>query len=211
MLNSLPASFGGGRPNTPTRESAPLQRARDHFTFNWGRGKDDKKAESGYSYLSQWSSYGEGLPHLRTSHWKYFVVMLVAAGSMFSLAGLFLPLVLIRPQKFSLFFTLGSLLVMSAFAVLRGPTEQLKHMLSIQRLPFTATYIGSMVLTLYAALVAQSYLLVILFSAVQVSALAWYVLSYLPGGAPALKLFAKVASRGVRSCCGGEGKQLLPL
>ena len=45
----------------------------------------------------------------------------------------------------------------------------------------------------------------------QVCALTWYVLSYVPGGAPALKLVAKVASRGVRSCCGGEGKQLLPL
>ena len=31
-----------------------------------------------YSYLSQWSSYGEGLPHLRTSHWKYFVALVRA-------------------------------------------------------------------------------------------------------------------------------------
>ena len=47
MLNSLPASFGGGRPNTPTaRELAPLNRG-GGFSFNWGRGKDDKKAESG--------------------------------------------------------------------------------------------------------------------------------------------------------------------
>ena len=52
-----------------------------------------------YSYLSQWSSYGEGLPHLRTSHWKYFVALLALSFSMFSLAALFLPLVLIRPQK----------------------------------------------------------------------------------------------------------------
>ena len=197
MLNSLPASFGG-RPSTPTREMAPLNRG---FSFNWGRGKDDAKAESGpgqhgqrvesagsgawqtgsgawqsgrcwlraarvrgsssprvgaavalstrpghsatwppghpplaewpggrvaewpagqhryppatrpshsavavavhelrawtaqvlvplaltltltltrYSYLSQWSSYGEGLPHLRTSHWKYFVALVRA-------------------------------------------------------------------------------------------------------------------------------------
>ena len=54
-----------------------------------------------YSYLSQWSSYGEGLPHLRTAHWKYFVALLALSFSMFSLAGLFLPLVLIRPQKVS--------------------------------------------------------------------------------------------------------------
>ena len=40
-----------------------------------------------------------GLPHLRTSQWRPFIALLVLAGAMFSLAGLFLPLVLIRPQK----------------------------------------------------------------------------------------------------------------
>ena len=221
----------------------------------------------------QWGAYGEGLPHLRTSRWKHFVALLVLSGVMFALAGLFLPLVLLRPQKvapapaapppalcatahlsallsaaapptgswadahaparasrasraapprarsqFSLFFTLGSLLAMVAFAVLRGPLEQLKHMCSLRRLPFTSTYVGSMVLTLYAALVAQSYLLVLLFASIQCAALAWYVLSYVPGGAPALKLVTKLVSRGVRSCCGAAGAsgtqqwtQLLPL
>ena len=40
---------------------------------------------------------------------------------------------LLRPQKFCLFFTLGSILSMASFAVLRGPIEQLKHMFSLQR------------------------------------------------------------------------------
>ena len=112
MLDSLPASFGGrpsaSTPNTPSsaRERSALLgkpgQGGSVFTFNWSRGQDDKKTESGpgqLSYLSQWSSYGEGLPHLRPSQWRPFIALLVLAGAMFSLAGLFLPLVLIRPQK----------------------------------------------------------------------------------------------------------------
>ena len=96
MLNSLPASFSG-RPATPTQPQGSRVRTIS-FSFDWARGQDDKKGES-LSYLSQWRTYGEGLPHLRTSHWRHFVVLLVCSGIMFSLAGLFLPLVLIRPQK----------------------------------------------------------------------------------------------------------------
>ena len=47
------------------------------------------------------------------------VALLLASGLMFMLAGAFLPLVLPRPQKFCLFFTLGSMLSMASFAVLR--------------------------------------------------------------------------------------------
>ena len=90
MLNNLPASFGGGaprasasRPATPTetaslfgRNSAADRPRTISFSFDWARGKEDKKSES-LSYLTQWSAYGEGLPHLRTSRWKHFVALLV--------------------------------------------------------------------------------------------------------------------------------------
>eukprot|EP00324_Dicrateria_rotunda_P003899 CAMPEP_0206172336 /NCGR_PEP_ID=MMETSP1474-20131121/45323_1 /ASSEMBLY_ACC=CAM_ASM_001110 /TAXON_ID=97495 /ORGANISM="Imantonia sp., Strain RCC918" /LENGTH=64 /DNA_ID=CAMNT_0053580425 /DNA_START=15 /DNA_END=205 /DNA_ORIENTATION=+ len=62
---------------------------------------------------------------------------------------------------------MGSILNMASFAVLRGPVEQLKHMFSLQRLPFTTAYLGSMVLTLWAALVVQSYVMVVLFALLQ--------------------------------------------
>ena len=55
------------------------------------------------------------------------------------------------------------------------------------RLPFTSAYLGSIALTLYAALVLHSYILVLLFSALQAAAVGWYLLSYIPGGAPILR------------------------
>ena len=58
-----------------------------------------------------------------------------------------------------------------------------------------------MVLTLYAALVLQSYVLVLLFSALQAGAVAWYLLSYIPGGAPILKLLTRGCLRAVSALC----------
>jgi len=147
------------------------------------------------------------------------VALLLLSGLMFVLAGAFLPLVLLRPQKFCLFFTLGSILSMASFAVLRGPIEQLKHMFSLQRLPFTSAYIGSLVLTLYAAFILQSYLLVLLFMGLQAAALGWYLLSYIPGGAPILKMLTRATVKTVSTLCcrsssggwGGSGYSLLPL
>ena len=51
----------------------------------------------------------------------------------------------------------GSILILVSVALLRGPWSHLKHMMSRERLPFTVSYVGSMALTLYAA-IGVSYL-----------------------------------------------------
>ena len=58
-----------------------------------------------------------------------------------------------------------------------------------------------MVFTLYAALVLQSYLLVVLFTVLQAAALGWYLLSYMPGGAPILRMLTRTSMRAVTALC----------
>ncbi|KAL1507200.1 hypothetical protein AB1Y20_008050 [Prymnesium parvum] len=201
--------FGRQRSAPCTVGASPsIQKPR--FSFDWTRGRNGKSEHSLGGVLAGW---GEGGFSSR-QRWKPFILLLMLSLLMFVLAAAFLPLVLMRPQKFCLFFTLGSMLNMASFAVLRGPVEQLKHMFSVQRLPFTSTYVGSMILTLYAALVIQSYVLVLLFSCLQGAALSWYLLSYVPGGAPFLKVISRYVSRGMRAICcscGQGGTSLLPL
>ena len=66
-----------------------------------------------------------------------------------------------------------------------------------------------MVLTLYAALTLQSYVLVVVCSITQAAAVSWYLLSYIPGGAPILKLLTKTGLRAMSAICckswGGGG------
>lgn len=73
-----------------------------------------------------------------TTTYAYFFAILAAGIVMLLLAfTLFLPVVMLAPSKFAITFTLGSLLIMSAFVSLKGWRGQLQHMLTRERLPFT--------------------------------------------------------------------------
>ena len=71
---------------------------------------------------------------------------------------------------------------MGAFAVLRGPRQQLSHLLERERITLSAAYFGSMMVTLWASMIAHSYVLTILASAAQVCALVSYTFSYVNPG-----------------------------
>ncbi|KAL2956188.1 hypothetical protein AAZX31_18G071600 [Glycine max] len=82
---------------------------------------------------------------------------------------LFLPIMVVMPQKFALCFTLGCGFIIGSFFALKGPKNQLAHMLSMERLPFTLAFLGSMIGTIYVSMVLHSYILSVVFSVVQVS------------------------------------------
>ncbi|KAJ6770824.1 hypothetical protein OIU79_021464 [Salix purpurea] len=103
---------------------------------------------------------------------------------------LFLPVIVLVPQKFAICFTLGCAFIIASFFALKGPKNQLAHMSSKERLPFTLGFIGSMVGTLYVSMVLHSYFLSVLFSVIQVLALAYYAISYFPGGSTGLKFIS---------------------
>lgn len=52
-------------------------------------------------------------------------------------------------RKLAIRWTLGSTLFLASFAAVMGPMAYVQHLLSGQRLPFTAAYFGSVALTLY--------------------------------------------------------------
>lgn len=49
-----------------------------------------------------------------------------------------LPTIILSPSKFALSFTLGCTSMMMAFASLKGWQQQLQHMFSRERMPFSA-------------------------------------------------------------------------
>lgn len=73
-----------------------------------------------------------------TTHFTWFLAFLGGGAVFLILAfSLFLPVIILAPSKFAICFTIGSLLIMSAFMSLRGWKGQLAHMFSTERLPFT--------------------------------------------------------------------------
>ncbi|CAM0913993.1 unnamed protein product [Alopecurus aequalis] len=121
----------------------------------------------------------------------YFGLFL-AAGVFFVFIAftLFLPVMVLVPQKFAICFTLGCALIIASLFALKGPANQLAHMTSKERLPFTLGFTGCMVGTIYASMVLHSYFLSVIFSILQVLALAYYTISYFPGGSSGLKFLS---------------------
>ncbi|EUC31272.1 hypothetical protein COCCADRAFT_101644, partial [Bipolaris zeicola 26-R-13] len=65
------------------------------------------------------------------------------------------------------------------------------HLISGPRLPFTAAYFGSIVLTLYFSLGLHSTLLTFIAAAAQLVSLVWYIVSYFPMGSSGLRFAAR--------------------
>eukprot|EP00794_Sanderia_malayensis_P015164 gene15164-16723_t len=123
-----------------------------------------------------------------------FFTLLATGIFCFTLAGMLLPVLVLRIRKFVLLYTMGSVFTVGSFSVLWGPMAHIKHLCSYQRLPFTSAYFGAMFATLYSALVLKKTILTLLFAILQITALVWYVVSYVPGGTTGLKFFSKLCA-----------------
>jgi hypothetical protein len=126
---------------------------------------------------------------------QIFCICLLLSAVFFAL-GFFvgIPLLTVRPQKFALSFTCGSITFMGSFAVLRGPHAHAMSMLAGDRIHFTVVYVGSMLLTLYLTFTAggaKGYVLVLASSALQLLALMWYLVTFLPGGTMGMKVLTQ--------------------
>ncbi|KAG7356488.1 hypothetical protein IV203_001174 [Nitzschia inconspicua] len=123
---------------------------------------------------------------------KVFCALLLLSALFFALAFFVgVPVLAMRPQKFALSFTCGSLTFMMSFAIMKGPKEHLLTLFSGDRMLFTTIYLGSMFTTLYLTCTKgglRGYALVIISSVVQMIALIWYLVSFLPGGTMGLQL-----------------------
>jgi hypothetical protein len=129
---------------------------------------------------------------------QVFCALLFLSALFFALAFFVgLPMIAMRPQKFALSFTMGSLTFMASFGILKGPLEHAQSMVQPDRLYFTFIYLGSMFLTLYFTFSfggASGYVLVMGASFGQLLSLLWYLISFLPGGASGLQyVFAAMA------------------
>ncbi|KAF5726527.1 protein transport protein SFT2 [Tripterygium wilfordii] len=128
--------------------------------------------------------------------------LLLATGVFFVFVAftMFLPVMVLAPQKFAMCLTIGCAFIVCSFFALKGLRNQLLHMLSKERLPSTLTLIGTMVGTIYVSMVLHSYILSVLFSVLQVLALSFYAISYFPGGSAGLKFLSSTFISSILEC-----------
>ncbi|POR36508.1 Protein transport protein SFT2 [Tolypocladium paradoxum] len=142
-----------------------------------------REEEEGWFILSRWDRM------------LIFGACNLAALACFVICFTLFPVLSLRPRKFVILWSVGSLLFLASFAAVMGPLNYAYHLLSAPRLPFTAAYFGSIVMTLVFALKLHSTILTLISALVQMACLIWYLISYFPMGSAGLRLAASFGTR----------------
>lgn len=118
----------------------------------------------------------------------------------------FLPTLLIAPATFSLLFTTGSIVMLSAFIYLSGPRAFLGSQEQIsqrKKLPFSLAYGLGLLGTLWATFIRRSYIFTAIFAIIQLVSLLYYICSHFPGGTSTLNMLGRMGGRSARSLIAG--------
>jgi len=169
-LSSLNPFGKGGYVQLPTHQApgAPLP------------AHSRREEEEGWFALSRWDRL------------MIFGACNLGALACFVICFALFPVLIAKPRKFAILWSVGSLLFLASWACLMGPYQYATHLMSGARLPFTATYFGSIVMTIYFAVGLHNTILTLLSSILQLVALLWYLVSYFPMGSTGLRFAARV-------------------
>ncbi|CUM46617.1 uncharacterized protein AC631_05629 [Debaryomyces fabryi] len=113
------------------------------------------------------------------------------------------PVLALKPRKFGLLWSMGSFLFVISFGILQGPYHYTKHLLSKDRIVFTSVFFGSVLSTMYAAVILKSTLLTIFCCVIEIFAVLYYTLSYFPFGAQTVTFFTSYIVGYVGGLLGG--------
>eukprot|EP00908_Phaeocystis_cordata_P014902 Transcript_26011.p4 GENE.Transcript_26011~~Transcript_26011.p4 ORF type:complete len:203 (-),score=80.57 Transcript_26011:123-731(-) len=137
------------------------------------------------------------------------VATCLALGAILSLSSLlsFAKLLLGNPAPFAFKYTAGNLLSLGATSFLVGPVRQLKDMLAPSRRAASAMYLATLAGTLVSVFVLRLASLSLLCIALQMLALTWYTLSYIPYGQSAAKSLVRRALKRMGVALPGAGRK----
>lgn len=144
--------------------------------------EDDNNVPSGgFIELSQWD--------------RMLIFGLTFAGSVscYMICIFLFPVLSLKPRKFALLWSLGSIFFLVSFGVLQGFKPYVTHLFSSTRIVFSIIFITSIIMTLISSLSLRSTLLSIVFAVVQLISAVWYTVSYFPMGQQTLNLASNVA------------------
>lgn len=136
----------------------------------------------------------------------FFALSFVGTLMLFLAFFIGVPTIAIAPAKFAICFSVGSACSMSAVGALRGPMAQIHHMIAQERLIFSASYVASLLATLYCSVVMHSYILTIVSSVLQFVALVYYQVSYFPMGTQGLRVVGQMGYHIAKPMVYGAGR-----
>jgi hypothetical protein len=113
----------------------------------------------------------------------YGFVGCFAMGTFLSISSsFFVPMILLKPAKFAVPYTLGNVLSVLSSLFLVGPRRFFNTMFGEDRRVASIVYLTTLLLTLVAALILHSGLLTFAFIFIQFASYLWLMASYIPFG-----------------------------
>lgn len=148
-------------------------------------------------YLEDEENYVTSEPGMfELSRWdRMLIFALTFAGSMccYLICIFLFPVLSLKPRKFALLWSLGSIFFLVSFGVLQGFQAYMLHLFLSTRIIFTVVFATSIIMTLISSLSLHSALLSIIFAIIQLISALWYTVSYFPMGTQTLNLASSVA------------------
>lgn len=190
----------------PQEDGAPLPPPATHGSSSNGfktRLQRLNPFRSESVYLEDDDNYVTSEPgYLELSRWdRMMLFALTFAGSLicYLICFFLFPVLSLKPRKFALLWSLGSIFFLVSFGVLQGFKAYMEHLFSSTRIIFTVVFVSSIFMTLFSSLSLKLTFLSILFAVVQLISAIWYTVSYFPMGQQTLNLASGVARSQVES------------
>eukprot|EP01080_Neovahlkampfia_damariscottae_P010122 gene10122-2541_t len=128
-----------------------------------------------------------------------FVISLVLGIFCLFLCAFLLPTILFASRKFAVLYTLGNFLLVGSTTFLVGPYAQLSSMFQKERIIPGVLYITTVILTIFCAFSLHNVIIMLMLIFIQLVALAWYIISYIPFGQQMISGFFSIFTMAFRN------------
>jgi hypothetical protein len=143
--------------------------------------EDDPETNDQTSMINKVKNNITSSIEVETNYTTFFIVF--AIGLLFlTFSFLFLPMVILFPQKFVSLFCIGSIILLSSFIFIYGTRKYLGMLFKGKRSVYTVIYLSSIAVGFYYSFYNSNYLFCLISAVVQVTMLIIFVLSFIPGG-----------------------------
>eukprot|EP00049_Salpingoeca_infusionum_P000402 m.39683 g.39683 ORF g.39683 m.39683 type:complete len:223 (-) comp10341_c0_seq1:117-785(-) len=216
-IKNVAGSLGSSSNGQTTSMSSSSSSASSSASSNAASPGVEGAVSQDEQQLSSWFGSGEqeegGWCPTLTKTQRVLMFMGCLCGAIFCLALAYLvaPFILIKARKFSLLFSLGSLLLLGSFAALRGPYTFFKHLITGRKALITVAYLVSLFATLYCAMYLRRVIPTVICASAELACMASIVGSYVPGGLYGLKLLLKLSWATTQKVVFPAVKAVLPI
>lgn len=158
---------------------------------------DDLEAGDQTSMLQKMKVNVSSSIEVEASYKSFFIVLAIGLGFIF-FSFLFLPFVVVYPQKFLSFFSIGSFIILSSFIFVHGTVNYIKMLFNESRYLITTLYIASIILGFYFAFIRGSFIFSLISAIIQMVILIIFTLTFIPGGHTGISFILSMVSSPIK-------------